>query len=147
VADFCTGPGQSVLGRGEILVALRISPPRANFGAHFVRFIPRNEMDIAVVGAGANVTLDNGTIASARISVGAVAPTPLFVREAGEALVGKEAGEASYELAAAAGRSAATPIDDMRGTAEYRKHMTGVLIMRALRRAVARAKGGQVNGH
>ncbi len=145
--DFCTGPGTNVLEANELLVSMTFPVQGPDSGAHYLRFTPRNEMDIAVVGAGAHVTLSNGTIESARISIGAVAPIPLFVREAGDSLLGKEANDASYELAAAAGRSAATPINDMRGTVEYRKHMSGVLTTRALRGAVARAKGGHVNGH
>ena len=141
VEDFCTGPGQNVLREDELLVSLKFPAQAAGAGAHYLRFIPRNEMDIAVVGAGARVVLDNGTIETARISVGAVAPTPLLVEEAGAALEGKAAGEASYELAAEASRRAARPIDDMRGTVEYRKHMAGVLTVRALRGAVARALG------
>ena len=146
--EFCTGPGRNVLGAGELLVSLTFPAQAAGSGAHYLRFIPRNEMDIAVVGAGAHVRLDgDGIVEAARISVGAVAPTPLLVEEAGEALAGRRADEAGYELAAAASRKAATPIDDMRGTVEYRKHMTGVLTVRALRGAVMRAKGGRVNGH
>ncbi len=146
--DFCTGPGRNVLGAGELLVSLTFPAQASGSGAHYLRFIPRNEMDIAVVGAGAHVRLDgDGIVEAARISVGAVAPTPLLVEEAGEALAGRQADEAGYELAAAASRKAATPIDDMRGTVEYRKHMTGVLTVRALRGAVMRAKGGRVNGH
>jgi carbon-monoxide dehydrogenase medium subunit len=146
--EFCTGPGRNVLGAGELLVSLTFPAQAAGAGAHYLRFIPRNEMDIAVVGAGAHVRLDgDGIVEAARISVGAVAPTPLLVEEAGEALAGRQADEAGYELAAAASRKAATPIDDMRGTVEYRKHMTGVLTVRALRGAVMRAKGGRVNGH
>ena len=146
--DFCTAPGRNVLGAGELLVSLTFPAQASGAGAHYLRFIPRNEMDIAVVGAGAHVRLDgDGIVESARISVGAVAPTPLLVEEAGEALAGRQADEAGYELAAAASRKAATPIDDMRGTVEYRKHMTGVLTVRALRGAVMRAKGGRVNGH
>ena len=146
--DFCTGPGRNVLGAGELLVSLTFPAQAEGSGAHYLRFIPRNEMDIAVVGAGAHVQLGgDGVIESARVSVGAVAPVPLLVEEAGEALAGKEANEASYALAGAASRKAATPIDDMRGTIEYRKHMSSVLTVRALRGAVARAKGGRVNGH
>ena len=146
--DFCTAPGRNVLGAGELLVSLTFPAQASGAGAHYLRFIPRNEMDIAVVGAGAHVRLDgDGIVEAARISVGAVAPTPLLVEEAGEALAGRRADEAGYELAAAASRKAATPIDDMRGTVEYRKHMTGVLTVRALRGAVMRAKGGRVNGH
>lgn len=143
VEEFCTGPGQNVLQPGELLVAVQLPPPRKNAGAHYLRFIPRHEMDIAVVGAGAYVELaDRRRIfRSARISLGAVAPTPLFVREAGELLVGREVDEAAIEEAAAAAAAAARPISDMRGPADYRRHLAGVLTRRALRGAVARARG------
>lgn len=147
VESFCTAPGRNVLAANELLVALKFPAPRSHSGAHYLRFTPRNEMDIAVVGAGAYVELNGNAIKSARIALGAVAPTPLFVSEAGEALVGKTAEETSYDLAAAIGRDAASPIDDMRGTDDFRRHLCGVLIKRALRGAVARAKGGRINAH
>ncbi|AWT59012.1 MAG: Carbon monoxide dehydrogenase medium chain [Candidatus Moanabacter tarae] len=143
VEDFCVGPGKSVLDEGEILVAVNIPTPAPNSGAHYLRFIPRNEMDIAVVGAGAAVELEEDlqTIKKARIAFGAVAPTPLLASEAGDLLSGKEAGEESYEAAASVAQSIVSPITDMRGTKEFRIHLTGVLTKRALRGAVARARG------
>ncbi len=144
--DFCTAPGQSVLADGEVLVAIEIPLPAANSGAHYLRFIPRNEMDIAVVGVGAAVELEQDlkTIKSARIALAAVAPTPLLASEAGDLLAGREAGEESYEAAASAAQGAVSPITDMRGTKEFRIHLTGVLTKRALRGAVARARGEYV---
>lgn len=141
VERFCTGPGQNVLAPGELLVSLTFPAPAPRSGAAYLRFIPRGEMDIAVVSAAAYVVLDGGTITSARIAVGAVAPTPLFVPEAGAALVGRPATEETFALAAAAARAAARPISDMRGTIEHRRHLVGVLVTRALRRAVERARG------
>ena len=143
VEDFCTGPGANVLQDGELLVALKFPPPAANSGAHYLRFIPRNEMDIAVAGAGASVVLDDDkeTIKSARISLAAVGPTPIFAEEASELLAGRAANEESYEAAADAAKAAARPISDMRGTAKQRVHLSGVLTKRALREAVARAQG------
>ncbi|MDP6507569.1 MAG: xanthine dehydrogenase family protein subunit M [Chloroflexota bacterium] len=146
VADFCTGPGTNVLAAGEMLVSLTIPALVPNSGAHYLRFTPRNEMDIAVVGAGAQVVLDGDTIVSARIALGAVAPTPMYAAAADEALAGQPATEESYEAAAAAAQNAATPITDMRGTADFRNHLVAVLTKRALRGAVERAKGGAVNG-
>ena len=119
----------------------------AGSGAHYLRFIPRNEMDIAVVSAGAWVQLDGDKITGARIALGAVAPTPLYVEAAGAALVGQTAGEEAYEAAAAHSVAAASPITDMRGTIEYRQHLSGVLTKRALRGAVARAKGESHSAH
>ena len=80
IEDFCTGPGQNVLQNGEVLVSTSFPAPVANSGARYIRFIPRNEMDIAVAGVGVSVVLDNGNIQSARVSLASVAPTPLFVR-------------------------------------------------------------------
>ncbi|MXY98421.1 MAG: xanthine dehydrogenase family protein subunit M [Gemmatimonadetes bacterium] len=142
VEDFCTAPGRTVLGDGEFLVALHFPAPAPNSGAFYRRFIPRNEMDIAVVGVGASVVLseDRSSFASARIAVGAVAPTPLFVREAGDALAGQPVSEETIRRAADLARDAARPISDMRGTAEYRKHLTSVLTRRVVEGAVQRAK-------
>jgi carbon-monoxide dehydrogenase medium subunit len=132
-----------VLEPDELLVSLHIPPPRPGFGARYIRFIPRNEMDIAVAGAGVSVELENGVFKSARIALASVAPTPLFVEEAGEALVGKPVNDESIAAAAQIAKDAATPITDMRGTIEFRKHLCEVLTRRALNTAVERAKGGQ----
>ncbi|MEZ4734867.1 MAG: xanthine dehydrogenase family protein subunit M [Caldilineaceae bacterium] len=142
VEEFCVAPGRTALQNGEFLVSLQIAAPQPGFGAAYLRFIPRNEMDIAVVGAGASVQLDESRtkIVSARIALGAVAPKPLFVAEAGEALAGKAISDDAIEEAARLAQAAATPITDMRGTAEYRKHLSAVLTRRALRKAIERAK-------
>jgi len=141
VEEFCTAPGKTVLGRGEFLASLHLPPPPPGFGAAYLRFIPRNEMDIAVVGVGASVQLDADRrhIVAARIALGAVAPTPLLVHEAGATLVGAVADDAAFARAAEIAQAAARPITDMRGTAEYRRHLVGVLTRRALAKAVARA--------
>jgi carbon-monoxide dehydrogenase medium subunit len=143
IEQFCTAPGRNVLGRGEFLVSLRIPAPPQNFGARYLRFIPRNEMDIAVVGVGSSVVLsqDRNTITAARIALGAVAPTPLLVEEAAAALLGKPVSDATIEAAAEAARAAARPISDMRGTIEQRRHLAGVLTRRTLQGAIARARG------
>jgi CO/xanthine dehydrogenase FAD-binding subunit len=140
VEDFCTAPGRTVLEAGELLVSLHLPPPKPHSGARYLRFIPRNEMDIAVAGVGVEVVLENGTFRSARIALASVAPTPLFVREAGEGLAGKPVNEAGIAAAADAARSAAKPITDMRGTAEYRRHLCAVLTRRALETAIQRAR-------
>src|SRR5262249_58768562 len=87
--SFCASPGRNALQPGELLVSLHIPPPESGSGACYLRFIPRNEMDIAVAGAGVSVTLENGAFRSARIALSSVAPTPLYVRDAGEWLAGK----------------------------------------------------------
>jgi carbon-monoxide dehydrogenase medium subunit len=145
VEDFCIAPGRTSLQPGELLVSLHLPAPKPNSGARYLRFIPRNEMDIAVAGAGVEVVLENGTFRSARVALASVAPTPLFVREADEALAGKPVNEASIAAAAAVARSAARPITDMRGTADYRRHLCAVLTRRALEAAVLRARGGNGN--
>ncbi len=140
--QFCTGPGRTALQHGEFLVAMRMPAPQPNFGAQYLRFIPRNEMDIAVVGAGAAVVLnrDHSAFVSARVALGAVAPTPLLVDTAGTALAGKAVSDDTIQQAAEAAQAAARPIDDMRGTGPYRRHLVGVLTRRALRGAIQRAK-------
>ena len=142
VEEICTGPGRTSLAPDEILVSLSIPAPPANSGAAFLRFIPRNEMDIAVANAAARVDLDEAgaTFKSARIAIGAVAPTPLFVEAAGAALSGKPVNDESISDAARIARDASTPINDMRGTIEHRKQLVEVLTTRALRSAIARAR-------
>ncbi|MBI4905972.1 MAG: xanthine dehydrogenase family protein subunit M [Acidobacteria bacterium] len=140
VEDFCTAPGQNILQPGELLVSIQIPKPEPHSGSHYLRFIPRNEMDIAVAGAGVAVTLNGGTITAARIALASVAPTPLFVKAAGDALVGQPATEESVNKAALLAKDAAKPISDMRGTADYRRHLCAVLTRRALRAAIVQAQ-------
>jgi carbon-monoxide dehydrogenase medium subunit len=143
VEEFCAGPGQNALAPDELLVALSFPAPAKNSGAAFERFIPRNEMDIAVTNAAASVTLsaDGSKFEAARIAIGAVAPTPLFVREAGAALVGQPVSAATIDAAATAASAAAKPITDMRGSAAQRKHLAGVLTRHVMNKAIERAKG------
>lgn len=143
VEDFCTAPGRNVLTDGELLVALTFPAPEPNSGAAFERFIPRNEMDIAVVNAAASVTLsaDGTKFESARIALGAVAPTPLYVKAAGDALAGSSVSAASIEIASSVASAAAKPITDMRGSAAQRTHLAGVLTKHVINKAVERARG------
>ena len=143
VEEFCTGPGTNALAPGEILVAIRLPMSRKNTGCHYLRFIPRNEMDIAVVGAGAYVELGNRgkTFKVARLGLGAVAPTPLLATAAGDILTGAPVSDEAIAAAAEAAQQLARPISDMRGPAEYRSHLVGVLTRRALEGAVKRARG------
>jgi len=147
VESFCTAPGQTVLRKGEMLVSIHFPVPPPRSGACYVRFIPRREMDIAVVGAGAWVQLsdDRTTIADAHIALAAVAPTPLLAETAGAALAGQLPTEESFAQAARLAQEAARPISDVRGTQAFRRHLVGVLVRRALRGAVGRAKGGTSN--
>lgn len=140
VEDFCTAPGRTVLQPGELLVSLDLPPPGLHSGACYLRLIPRNEMDIAIAGAGVAVVLDDGVFRSARIALSAVAPTPLFARAAGDSLAGRPVNAASIQAAAELARAASLPITDMRGTAAYRRHLCAVLTRRALEAAVQRAR-------
>lgn len=142
-ADFCTGPGKNVLQKGEVLAALVFPPPAPNAGSAYQRFIPRNEMDIAVVGAASWVRLNaaGDRIEEARIGLCAVAPTPKFAAEASQWLAGQPANEAAFVQAGELAKKVASPISDMRGTAEYRTHLVGVLTKRTLADAIERAKG------
>lgn len=144
VEQFCTGPGRNTLTRGELLIALHIPPPQPNTGAVYLRFIPRNEMDIAVAGAGVSVTLDEArsTFTAARIALGAVAPKPLFVPAAGQALIGRKVSEEAINEAAHIAQSAAQPITDMRGSATQRLQLCVVLTRRALQKAIERINQG-----
>ena len=143
VEEFCTGPGRNVLQPGEILVSIHLPPPRAHSGASYLRFIPRNEMDIAVAGVGSSIVLDGSgqNFVSARIALASVAPTPVFSRAAGESLAGKPVSEEAIEEAAQKAMADARPIDDMRGTIRQRVHLVGVLTRRTLNNAIKRARG------
>ncbi|MPZ24261.1 MAG: xanthine dehydrogenase family protein subunit M [Dehalococcoidia bacterium] len=143
VEEFCTGPGANQLARGEMLVSIHLPAPAPNSGAAFQRFIPRNEMDIAVCNCGASLVLsaDGQSIESARVALGAVAPTPLLVEGAAAALVGNAPDDAALDRAAEAAAAAARPITDMRGSVAQRRHLAAVLTRRVLRVALERARG------
>lgn len=143
VAEFCTAPGKNILQKGEVLVTLVLPASGAKMGSAYQRFIPRNEMDIAVVGAGSWVKLNSAgdKIESARVAVGAVAVTPKYAAEASDWLKGQPATEATFAQAGELAKKVAAPISDMRGPAEYRTHLVGVLVKRTLADAVERANG------
>ncbi len=140
--EFCTGPGKNILQKGEVLQALVFPAAAANSGSAYERFIPRNEMDIAVVGAASWVKLNaaGDKIDEARIALSAVAATPKYAAEASQWLAGKPLTEETYAQAGELAKKVATPISDMRGPAEYRMHLVGVLVKRTLAAAVDRAK-------
>ena len=142
VEEFCTGPGRTALASNELLVQLVLPKPAKNSSSFYLRFIPRNEMDIAVVGVAASVELSNDhqTFVSARIALGAVAATPLFAEAAGSQLAGQSVTEESIQQACFAAQDIARPISDMRGSADQRKHLVGVLTKRALNGAISRIK-------
>lgn len=141
VSQLMVGPGQTSLAQGEFVVEFilpRLEPRRSDA---YLRFTPRTEMDIAVAGVAARVTLDaDGICSDAAVVLGAVAPTTVLVEEIGEVLVGTDLGEPALERAAELSRDACRPIDDKRGTKEYRRHLAGILTKRALGIAASRAK-------
>lgn len=141
VEDFFAGPGQNTLRPDEILLQVKVPPLGANAGAFYLRFIPRNEMDIAVASAGAWLQLNGAgdRIESGRIALGAVAATPVLAPAAAAALVGQAPTEETFARAGEAAKAAATPITDMRGSAAQRSHLVSILTVRALRGAHKRA--------
>ncbi|MFP6621880.1 MAG: xanthine dehydrogenase family protein subunit M [Myxococcota bacterium] len=142
VESIVTSPGQTSLATGEFVVDFILPAPAPRSGSAYLRMIPRSEMDIAIVGAGVSLTLDeSGTCTAARVALAAVAPTPLLVGEAAAALIGTSVDDAALEAVAAAATAAANPIDDKRGTIEYRKQVAGVITRRAAKIAHERAKG------
>ena len=135
------GPGKTSLAKGEIVVSFFLPARPAHSGDAYQRFTPRTEMDIAVVGVGINLTLDaGGTCTAARVALGAVAPTVLLVKDAADALIGTRLDEAALESLAKAASAACRPIDDKRGTKEYRIKVAGVLAKRTALQALERAR-------
>ena len=141
VDQFCVSPGKNVLDEGEFLVSLKIPLPDSGFGAAYERFIPRNEMDIAVAAVGSSVVLDGGKIIDSKIALAAVGPTPIYANKASEFLLGKEGSDDNLDQASQIAQDSCSPITDMRGDVEFRKHLVGVLTRRTLDLALKRAGG------
>jgi CO/xanthine dehydrogenase FAD-binding subunit len=140
VESIVTGPGQTSLQKGEFVVEFRIPKPKSRQSDAYLRFIPRTEMDIAVVGCAVNVTLDaSGTCTDARVVLGAVAPTQIICAEAAQALIGHKLDDETLQRLDAAARGSCRPISDKRGTIEYRIKVAGVLARRAAAIAFDRA--------
>lgn len=135
------GPGRLNLEPGEIVVSFTLPPRPKGSSDAYLRMIPRTEMDIAVVGCGVSLTMDNGTCTAARVGLGAVAPTVLLVEAAAKALIGSKLDDAALAKAAAACSAACRPIDDKRGTIAYRTKVAGVLLKRTALIAAERAGG------
>ena len=132
VQELPEGPGKTTLSKGEVVAFINLPSPAPNSADAYLRFIPRTEMDIAVVGAGVAVTLDdNGLCIAARVSLGAVGERVLLVDECAVALIGTPIDDAALDKLAAAASAATQPIDDKRGTKEYRTRVAGVLARRA----------------
>src|SRR5881397_358151 len=141
VEDVMLGPRKIALRKGEIVVSFLLPPRPPRSSDAYLRFIPRTEMDIAVVGAGVNLTVDGaGTVTDARVSLGAVAARVLLVPEAAAAIVGSRLEQAAQDRLEAAARAACRPIDDKRGTVEFRIDVAGVLTRRAAMIALERAR-------
>lgn len=141
VETIPVGPGKTSLAKGEIIASFFLPPKPAHSGDAYQRFTPRTEMDIAVVGVGVNITLDAaGACTAARVALGAVAPTVLLVKEAADILVGSRLDEATLDRLAKVASTACRPIDDKRGTKEYRIKIAGVLAKRTALQALERAR-------
>ena len=141
VEEVPAGPGRTNLAPGEILVGFTLPPRPPGSSDAYLRMIPRTEMDIAVVGCGVSLTLEDGICTAARVGLGAVAPTVLLVQAAAEALIDSGLETAAVEAAAAACSDACNPIDDKRGTIAYRTKVAGVLLTRTTAIAADRARG------
>lgn len=140
VSEVPAGPGKTTLAPGEFVTSIFLPARPDNAADAYLRFIPRTEMDIAVVGCGVSLTLDaDGTCTDACVALGAVAPTVIDVPEAAAALIGTTLDDAAMEALATACSAAANPISDKRGTVEFRTHVSGVLARRAAQIAKTRA--------
>jgi carbon-monoxide dehydrogenase medium subunit len=144
VERIVTAPGRTSLSSGEFVLAFRLPKPPPRSGDAYLRLIPRTEMDIAVVGVGVALALDqSGVCTQARVALGAVAPTQLLVTDAAAALIGTRVDEKALAALAAVASAACKPIDDKRGTVAYRIKVTGVLARRTARIALERAQARQ----
>jgi len=142
VAKVATAPGKTSLKKGEFVTSIQLPPRAAKSADAYLRFIPRTEMDIAVVGAAVNLTLDRkGVITFARVALGAVAATALLVPAAAKAIVGSKLDDEALDKLGQACSDACKPINDKRGTIEYRIQVAAVLGKRAARAAYTRAGG------
>jgi aerobic carbon-monoxide dehydrogenase medium subunit len=142
VEDVAAGVGRNNLKKGEIITSIDLPKKAAKSGDAYLRFTPRTEMDIAVVSVGVNLTIDGkGVITKARVALGAVATTVLLVKEAAKAIIGTKLDDAAKAKLAAVCSAACKPIDDKRGTIEFRTDVAGVLARRAAETAYARAGG------
>ena len=144
VENIPVGPSKTSLKKGEVISSVHIPARRKNAGDAYLRFIPRTEMDIAVVGCAVSVRLNNGTITKARVVLGAVAPTVLLVDECAQAIIGTKLDKAALKKLAQAAEKACNPIDDKRGPIEFRTEVAGVLAVRTAKKAYDRAQGKQL---
>ena len=141
IENFHLGPGKTILENGQMLVALKFPKRNNNSADAYLRMTPRTEMDIAVVGCGVNISIENGVCTNARVSLGAVAPKPLLINEATDIMVGSSLDEETLEKVSKICRDSCNPIDDKRGTIDYRTKVAGVLFKRATLLAADRIRG------
>jgi CO/xanthine dehydrogenase FAD-binding subunit len=144
VDELFTGPGKTIAEADELLTAIEIPEPAPGTGSSYVRLEYRRQMEIAIVGASAAVTLDGGRVTAARVAITALAPTIHRVEEAEAALTGSDGSGDAVEAAAAAAAAASRPISDVRGSDTYRRAMAAVITKRAVQAALARARGEHV---
>ena len=141
VEDIPSGPGSTSLENGELITAINL-PKRNDYeGDAYLRFIPRTEMDIAVVGCAVNLSLENGVITSAKVVLGAVGPKVILAHSAADCLVGTKLDGSSLSRFSAECSQIAKPISDKRGSEEFRKDIIGVIAQRAAKKAYDRALG------
>ncbi len=140
VEDLWDGPGKTTAASDELLVGIDIPAPAAGTGSAYLRLEYRRQMEIAVVGATAVVTVADGRVTVARIAMTALSATIRRVPDAEAALVGSDGGDTAVASAAAAVAAAATPISDVRGSADYRRAMAAVIARRAIETALSRAR-------
>ena len=141
IEEFHIGPGKTVLDNGEMLVSLKFPKREINSSDAYLRMTPRTEMDIAVVGCGVNITFENNVCTAARVSLGAVAPTPLLIKEASKIMVGSDLNSEILDKVSKICMDSCDPIDDKRGTIDYRTKVAGVLFKRATLTTIDRIKG------
>ncbi len=141
VEDIPVGPGKTSLKKGEVISAINLPARGKNGGDAYLRFIPRTEMDIAVVGCAVSLRCEGDVVSEARVSLGAVAPTALLVGDAAKAIIGTTLDDKAIAALAEAASAACNPIDDKRGTIKFRTHVAGVLAKRVARIAYERARG------
>ena len=141
IEEFHIGPGKTVLDNGEMLVSLKFPKRETNSSDAYLRMTPRTEMDIAVVGCGVNITFENNVCTAARVSLGAVAPKPLLIKEASKIMVGSDLNSEILDKVSKICMASCDPIDDKRGTIDYRTKVAGVLFKRATLTTIDRIKG------
>ena len=143
VEDIPAGPGKTTLAKGEVISGIYLPARGKGGGDAYLRFIPRTEMDIAVVGCAVNLRVEGDTITEARVVLGAVAPTIVVVEDAAKAVIGSTLDDKALDALAAAASAACRPINDKRGTIEFRTDVAGVLARRATKIAYDRARGAK----